>query len=74
MIAGFNTVSIDVTEPDAKKGPGNISGPPPPQQQGPPPGGRPPNQNPGMGGPPMMGGPQFNEDIKVPDKMVGLSK
>lgn len=32
---------------------------------------------PGLGVPPTLGGPsgpQFNEDIKVPDKMVGLSE
>lgn len=27
-----------------------------------------------MGQPALGGGPQINEDIKVPDKMVGLSK
>ncbi|CAH1164508.1 unnamed protein product [Phaedon cochleariae] len=48
------------SEPDAKKGPGSIG---PPSNQGPPPLGRPP-QNPGMGG--------MNEDMKIPDKMVGL--
>ncbi|XP_044263503.1 far upstream element-binding protein 1 isoform X2 [Tribolium madens] len=58
----------DGPEPDAKKGPSN-SGPPP---QLPPPGNRPPPSQGGMGGPPMGGGPQLNEDIKVPDKMVGL--
>ncbi|KAJ8923975.1 hypothetical protein NQ315_006751 [Exocentrus adspersus] len=60
----------DGSEPDAKKGPGSLV---PPPSQGPPPLGRPP-QNPqgGMGGPVMAGGPQINEDIKVPDKMVGL--
>ncbi|XP_044747360.1 far upstream element-binding protein 1 isoform X2 [Coccinella septempunctata] len=64
-------------EPDAKKGPGNIG--PPQQQQGPPIGGPPmggrPNSNlnqGNMGGGPGMGGPTHNEDIKVPDKMVGL--
>ncbi|KAL3288460.1 hypothetical protein HHI36_002905 [Cryptolaemus montrouzieri] len=67
-------------EPDAKKGPGNLG---PPQQQpglplggGPSMGGRPnPNLNQGnMGGPGpgMAGGPIHNEDMKVPDKMVGL--
>jgi far upstream element-binding protein len=60
----------DGPEPDAKKGPGS-SGPPP---QIPPPGSRPPPSQGGMGGPAMGGGPQLNEDIKVPDKMVGLSK
>lgn len=47
-------------------GPGGMGGP---NMGGPPMGG------PGMGGPPGMGGgPQINEDIKVPDKMVGLSE
>nr|XP_023012545.1 far upstream element-binding protein 1-like [Leptinotarsa decemlineata] len=55
-------------EPDAKKGPGAL-GPPP--NQGPPPLGR-PQQNQGMGGPVMGGISQMNEDMKVPDKMVGL--
>lgn len=59
------------SEPDAKKGPGSL-GPPP--SQGPPPLGRPPQNQGGMGGPVMGSGPQINEDIKVPDKMVGLSK
>lgn len=51
-------------EPDAKKGPGL-----PPPTQGPPPLGRPPNPG-GMG----SGNGQHSEDMKVPDKMVGLSK
>ncbi|XP_045467746.1 far upstream element-binding protein 1 isoform X3 [Harmonia axyridis] len=65
-------------EPDAKKGPGNIGPPPPQQQQGPPLGGPPmggrPNSNLNQGnmGGPGMGGPTHNEEMKVPDKMVGL--
>ncbi|KAK9883998.1 hypothetical protein WA026_004933 [Henosepilachna vigintioctopunctata] len=64
-------------ESDAKKGPGNIVPPQQPQGPlgGPPMGGRPnPSLGQGnMGGPgPGMGGPTHNEDIKVPDKMVGL--
>lgn len=46
---------------------------PVPTNQGPPLG-RPPQSQGGMGGPMMGSGPQMNEDIKVPDKMVGLSK
>lgn len=66
-------------EPDAKKVAG---GPPPPvnqnniqanRPQGAPPS-CPGGSTPNMGGPPIGGGPQLNEDIKVPDKMVGLSK
>ncbi|XP_056647058.1 far upstream element-binding protein 1 isoform X6 [Diorhabda carinulata] len=56
-------------EPDAKKGPGAVG---PPQNQGPPALVR-PQQNQAMGGPTGMGGmQQVNEDISVPDKMVGL--
>ncbi|XP_022912976.2 far upstream element-binding protein 1 isoform X2 [Onthophagus taurus] len=71
----------DIAEPDPKKvaGPGlGVQG----GNNGP--GGRPNQGGPmnasggssgGMGGPPPMGGggPPKNEDIKVPDKMVGLS-
>ncbi|XP_072390399.1 far upstream element-binding protein 1 isoform X3 [Diabrotica undecimpunctata] len=57
-------------EPDAKKGPASLVSS---QNQAPPNMGRPP-QNQGMGG--GGGGPpgmqQVSEDIKVPDKMVGL--
>ncbi|XP_056647054.1 far upstream element-binding protein 1 isoform X3 [Diorhabda carinulata] len=59
----------DGAEPDAKKGPGAVG---PPQNQGPPALVR-PQQNQAMGGPTGMGGmQQVNEDISVPDKMVGL--
>ena len=37
-------------------------------------GGPPTGPNMGGGPPSLGGGPQINEDIKVPDKMVGLSK
>lgn len=57
---------VNFAEPDAKKN--SVLQPP----QGPPPVGRPLQA--GMGGPVLGGGPQLNEDIKVPDKMVGLSK
>lgn len=80
----YASADSDFSEPDAKKLAG--SGPPPnqggapPNNQGlpgPPPRGGPGMGGPGMGGPGMggpMGGPQINEDIKVPDKMVGLSE
>lgn len=65
-------------EPDAKKlagnggPPGQATGSRPPPQTNP---GPPGIGGPGMGAPPPIGGgPVINEDIKVPDKMVGLSK
>ncbi|KRT81856.1 K Homology domain containing protein, partial [Oryctes borbonicus] len=63
----------DGVEPDAKK----VAGGPPLQGnqnnlQGNRPQGAPSGPAPNMGGPPIGGGPQLNEDIKVPDKMVGL--
>lgn len=69
-------VVLLLVEPDAKKGPASSTGAPP---QIPPPSSRTPTipslSGGGMGGPVMGGGgPQLNEDIKVPDKMVGLSK
>lgn len=67
-------------EPDPKKL-ATSAGPPPIQastgsRQNPGPGGPPSMVGPNMnsGPPPLGGGPQINEDIKVPDKMVGLSK
>lgn len=83
-------VDIDFSEPDAKKvaggppppgNPGNIQGGRPqgapigPGGPGGPIGpGGPGGPGPNMGGPPIAGGLQINEDIKVPDKMVGLSE
>lgn len=86
----YTCADSDFSEPDAKKlagsGPPPNQGGAPPNNQGIP-GGPPPRGGPGMGGPGMggpgmggpgmggpMGGPQINEDIKVPDKMVGLSE
>lgn len=75
----LNILIIVYVEPDAKKGPGSIGAPQ--QSQGPPIGGPPmggrPNSNLNQGnmvGGPGMGGPTHSEDMKVPDKMVGLSK
>ncbi|XP_018319791.1 far upstream element-binding protein 1 isoform X2 [Agrilus planipennis] len=70
----------DGAEPDAKKIAGGLAGAAAAAAQASA-RGAPQNQTtiPNMGGPPGVGGgpsqgqgPQFNEDIKVPDKMVGL--
>lgn len=61
------------SEPDIKKLAGTNATSPPQPGMRPGLGAGMPGIPPNLGGPPGLGGPTFNEDIKVPDKMVGLS-